>query len=184
MKDVMTYNYISKILFLRLALATIGLIVVIVSMIRAFDSKQPTEEYIISIIIIVSIIMAGKYIDFKTGISNIKGVKIPRFGLTNKEIVIGEDIIPVELKSTNPYGNSIFDINIKLDSENHTIYIYKTKDKKIMSEHSNVIKDKDRCNLMVSMKPGEILNFKLNKIGIIRSLNITEIYNYSKKTFL
>ena len=183
MKDVMTYHYISRILFLRLAIAVIGLIVVTISMIRAFNPKQPIEEYIISICIIISIILIGKYIDFKTGISNIKGVKIPKFGLTNKEIVIGEDIIPVELKSINPYGNSILDISMILEfSENPTIYIYKTKDKKVISVYSKTIKD-NRCNIMISMKPGEILNFKLNKIGVMKSLNITEIYSYPKKTF-
>ena len=185
MKDIMTYNYILRILILRLALAFIGLIVVIISIIRAFNPKQPIQEYIVSVFILISIIIVGRYIDFKTGMSNIKGVKIPRFGLTNKEIVIGEDIIPVELKNTNPYGNSIFDISMESEfSENPTIYIYKTKDKKIIYEYSKTIKNKDRCSLIISMKPGEILNFKLNKIGVIKNLHITEIYSNSKKTFL
>ena len=175
MKDIMTRSYISRISFLRLAIVSIGLIAIFISIIRIFDPKQTIEEYIITVLIVISIIILEKYIEFKTGILYIKGVKIPRFDLTNKETVIGEDIIPIELKSI---GDNIFDISMKLEfSENPTIYIYKTKDKKIMFEYSNIIKNhKDICNLMVSMKQGEILNFKLDKIGIIKSLNITEIY--------
>lgn len=179
--DIIKYDYVLKILFIRFALVVIGLIVVAIGIFRVFVN-QSIEEYYVILLIAIPILIIERFIDYKTGISKMTGIKISRFGMYDKETIIGEDVIPIELKNINPYGDSIFEIHMVLKfSEHPTIYIYKTKDKKIISEYSDVIKD--RCDLMISMRQEEILNFKLDKIGIIKNLSVAEIYRpYKSKT--
>lgn len=174
--DIIKYDDILKILLIRLVLAVIGLIIIAISIFRVFFQNQSIQEYIIILLIVLSILAIEKFIDYKTGISEMKGIKISRFGAIDLETIIGEGVIPIELKSINPYGNSIFELCMVLEfSDSPTVYIYKTKDKKIVSEYSYVVKD--RCDLMIRVKQGELLNFKFDKKGVIKNLSIFEIYS-------
>lgn len=174
--DIIMLNDIIVILFIRFLLAVIGLIIIAIGIFRVAFQNQSIEEYIIVLIIVLLILGIEKFIDYKTGISKMTGIKISRFGGIDIETIIGENVIPIELKSINPYGDSMFEIHMLLNfSENPTVYIYKTGDKKIISEYSYVAKD--RFEFVIRMKQEELLNFKFNKAGIIKNLLIYEIYS-------